>query len=367
MTDAIEPVEDDLVREELARAGAKRRRGRARIIGIVVSVAVIGVVFAYLLPKIADYGEVWGVVQTLSWPWILALAGVTLLNVLSNAPPWMAALPGLGFLHALRVTLAASALSLVAPGGAAVSMATQFAMLKSWGLEGRPVGLAVALTNIWNQLVVYGFPVLAIAALAAQGGRNKTLELVALGGFVVLAAIVAGFAIGLSSKRLAKRIGDWAARAVTWLKGLIHKRPVRWTGEEFVRFRGEAIDLLRRRWHVLTIATLASHLAVFVVLVVTLRAVGVTRSEVSLVEAFAAWSLIRALGSIPITPGGFGVEELALTGALVGFGASNTQAVAATLIYRFLTVVPTLALGLLAAATYKLGKPKAVAATEAPQ
>jgi len=29
---------------------------------------------------------------------------------------------------------------------------------------------------------------------------------------------------------------------------------------------------------------------------------GVTGSEVELVEAFAAWSLIRALGSIPITP-----------------------------------------------------------------
>ena len=103
---------------------------------------------------------------------------------------------------------------------------------------------------------------------------------------------------------------------------------------------------------------LASQIAVFLVLVMTLRAVGVGPSEISIVEAFAAWSLIRALGSIPITPGGFGIEELALTGALVGFGASNPEAVAVTLIYRFLTVVPTLVLGLAAAATYRLGKPK---------
>ncbi len=365
MAEALPPVQDELERQELAHAESKRRQGRARIVGIVVSVAVIGVVFAYLLPKIADYGEVWSVVQTLSWEWILALVGVTILNILSNGPPWMAALPGLSFLHALRVTMAASALSLVAPGGAAVSIATQFGMLKSWGLEGRPVGLAIALTNIWNQFVIYGFPVLAIGALVAEGGRNKTLEWVALIGLVVLVAIVAGFTIGLSSKRLAKRIGDRAAHIVSWLKGLIHKRPVHWTGDEFVRFRAEAIDLLRRRWHVLTIATLASQLAVFVVLVVTLRAVGIPPSEVSIVEAFAAWSLIRALGSIPITPGGFGVEEIALTGALVGFGAGNAEAVAATLIYRFMTVVPTLALGLLAAATYRLGKPRAAAAAAA--
>jgi putative heme transporter len=360
-----EHVEDELVQHELNHAEKKRRTGRARIVGGAVSVVIIGVVFAYLLPKIADYAQVWDVVKALSWGWIVALVVVTIANVLSNAPPWMAALPGIGFLYALRVTCASSALSLVAPGGTAVAVATQFGMLKSWGFQGRPVGLAVALTNIWGQLITYGFPVIAIAALTAEGGRNSTLDWVALIGLAVFIAIVAGFAVGLSSKRLAKKVGDKAARVVSWLKHLIHKRPVRWSGDEFVRFRAEAIVLLRRRWHVLTIAMIASQLAVFLVLVVTLRAVGVGPKEVDVVEAFAAWTLIRALGSIPITPGGFGIEELALTGALVGFGASNPQAVAATLIYRFLTVVPTLVVGLAAAATYKVGKPKAAEAAAA--
>jgi putative heme transporter len=85
---------------------------------------------------------------------------------------------------------------------------------------------------------------------------------------------------------------------------VIRKRPVTWGREELVGFRSEAIGLLRRRWHVLTIATLASQLAVFVVFVVVLRPVGVTRIQVTIVEAFAAWSLTRVLGSIPITPGG---------------------------------------------------------------
>jgi uncharacterized protein (TIRG00374 family) len=61
------------------------------------------------------------------------------------------------------------------------------------------------------------------------------------------------------------------------------------------------------------------------------------------------------LGSIPITPGGIGFVELGLTGALVAFGASNDEAVAATLIYRFLTIVPTIVFGMIAAATWKLG------------
>ena len=356
MTD-LDQVDDQLQREELAKAEAKRRTGRKRIVGIVVSVVVIGVVFAYLLPKIANYGEVWDEIKTLSWAWIVALVVATAINVVSNAPPWMAALPGLGFWHALRLSCASS-VSVVAPGGAAVGMGAQFAMLKAWGFSGRPVGLAVAVINIWGQLVTYGFPIIGVALLTGQGGRNSTLDWVALIGLGIFIAIVAGFAIGLASARLTRTIGDRAARIVTKLKHVIRKAPVTWSGEEFVRFRTEAIDLLGRRWHVLTAGVLASQLAVFLVLVVSLRAVGVQSTEVTVVEAFAAWSLIRALGSIPITPGGFGIEELALTGALVGFGANNAEAVAVTLIYRFLTVVPQLVLGLIAAATYKVGKPK---------
>jgi uncharacterized membrane protein YbhN (UPF0104 family) len=37
-----------------------------------------------------------------------------------------------------------------------------------------------------------------------------------------------------------------------------------------------------------------------------------------------------------------------LTGALLGFGGNNAGVVAAVLVYRFLTMVPTIALGLLA-------------------
>ena len=72
-----------------------------------------------------------------------------------------------------------------------------------------------------------------------------------------------------------------------------------------------------------------------------------------MVEAFAGWSLARLLGSIPITPGGLGVVELGMTTALTGFGGNNAGVVAAVLVYRFLTIVPTLALGGLAAATWR--------------
>ena len=93
-------------------------------------------------------------------------------------------------------------------------------------------------------------------------------------------------------------------------------------------------------------------------LVVCLRVVGIEPSEVSLVEAFAAWALVRIIGALPLTPAGVGFVEIGLSGALVAFGAGNAEAVTATLLYRALTVLPTLALGLLAAATGRSHHPR---------
>ena len=126
-----------------------------------------------------------------------------------------------------------------------------------------------------------------------------------------------------------------------------------WGGESLSSFRGRTLELLRRRWHVLTLATLVGHLSVFVVLLVCLRALGIASGQVSVVEAFAGWALIRILGAMPVTPAGLGFVELGLSGALVAFGASNADAVAATLLYRFLTVTPTLLLGLAAVVTWR--------------
>jgi uncharacterized protein (TIRG00374 family) len=170
---------------------------------------------------------------------------------------------------------------------------------------------------------------------------------------VVFVVAVGAFAAGLSTPALARKVGDLAARISNWGLKLIRRGPVTWTGRSFVRWRNETVRLLGRRWHVLTLATLAGQLTVFLVMLASLRVCGVSAADVTFIEAFAAWSLARLIGSLPITPGGLGVVEVGLTGVLVGFGGNNADVVAAVLIYRFLTIVPTLLLGLLAGATWR--------------
>jgi putative heme transporter len=320
-------------------------------------VALVIGTFFWVLPRIADYGDVWAVVRDLSWAWIAALLGVTVVNLATFPPPWQAALPGLRFLQGLELTQASTALSIVVPGGTAAGLAASFGMLQRWGFARREIGRSMTLVSLWNQFLNLAFPIVALFLLTATGEETALIATAAFVGVAVLGVVLTGFVLALASDRLAHEVGELAARVASWARAKAHRRPVPWGGPSFERFRQNAGDLLRRRWHVLTIASLAGHLTVFLVLLVSLRALDVSADEVSATEAFAAWALIRLVGAIPITPAGVGVVELGLTSALISFGGDNAGVVAAVLVYRFLTIVPTIVLGLIAAGTWRRHRP----------
>jgi putative heme transporter len=326
---------------------------RRRLLRRGLSIGVVVVAFVVVLPLLADYGEVWGEVKDLDARSIAILLAATAANLATFAPPLMAVLPGLGFWNAFAVTQASTASTYVAPGGAAVGIAFTLILLRRVGYGAASVGVAVALTGLWNQLLLLGFPALALAFLTLTGGTHALLQTVAVVGLLIFVAAIAGFAFALASDRFAQHVGGLVWRLARWGYRIARRGELGWTADAVVRFRTSTAALLARRWHVLTIATLAGQLTVFVVLVASLRTLGVPGSDVSLIEAFAAWSLVRLLGSLPLTPGGVGVVEVGLTTLLVGFGGDDAAVVAAVLVYRFLTVVPTLLLGLVLGPTMR--------------
>ncbi len=330
----------------------RRLLSKRVLLGLVGAVLIVAT-FAYLLPTIADYRDVWRVVQSVTWEWAMALVAVTVVNILTFAPPWVVLLPGLRFWTALMMTQATTALSIVVPGGAAVGIATAYGMLRGSGFAPSAVARSVTLVSLWNQLANLAYPILALFLLTMTGEETAVLATAAFVGVAILGVAVGALVLVLYSNRMAAEIGDLAARVSTGVKRRLRRGPVTWSGRSFERFRIDAVDVLKRRWHLLTLATLAGSLTVFAVLLVSLRALHVPAAEVSAVEAFAAWSLARLLGSIPITPGGIGVVELSLTAALIGFGGNNAGVLAAVLVFRFLTIVPTLILGTVAAAVWR--------------
>ena len=319
-------------------------RRMKRWVGPLMAIAVVAV-FVFVLPKIADYSTVWDILTDVSATWVVGLAIAVIVNLATFALPWMAAIPHLGFRRATVVTQSSTAASIVLPGGDVVGMGTQFAMLRGWGFETDQASLAVLVTGIWNQLVRVAFPVIAVALLAIVGDVPTELRIGGAVGAVLFAVVLGGFIGLIASDRLARRIGELGAASATWFMRLIRRpRQFAW-GDDAVRFRETSETLVRRRWPHLTVTTVLGHLSNFAVLLVSLRAVGIDPSELSGIECFAAFSLIRLLTAVPITPGGLGVVELGLTGGLVAFGADQEAAVAGVLLYRALTMLPVIVIG----------------------
>ncbi len=329
------------------------RGGRRRILFGALGLAVVIVTFVVVLPKIANYGDVWGVVKTLDTAWLLALLAAVVVNIVTFAPPWMIALPGLRFRQALPFTQASTAFTYIAPGGGIVGMAGSYGLLRTWGFGSSEVARAVTLTGVWNQLANLLLPVVAVLLLSIENQSDAFLSTVAVVGAVVFGVVVCLLALVLWSDGLARGVGEAVESAANRLRHVVRKRPVAGWPERLVAFRRSTVDLIRRRWAWLTLAALLGNITVFVVLLVCLRAVGIGASEVTWVEAFAGWSLARALQLIPLTPGGVGPVELGMTGILVGFGGANAEVVAAVLLYRAFTILPTLLLGLATIAAWR--------------
>jgi uncharacterized membrane protein YbhN (UPF0104 family) len=113
-----------------------------------------------------------------------------------------------------------------------------------------------------------------------------------------------------------------------------------------MRFRKDTIRLVEKRWLALTVTTILSHLILYVVLLLSIRFVGVHAAQVSWEQALAVFAFARLLSAAPITPGGVGVVELALIGGLYAAGRNHpggslhefkAQITAATLLFRTLT------------------------------
>jgi putative heme transporter len=312
----------------------------------VLPLVLVAAVFGFVLPKIASYGDVADELGELSVDALGTLIGAALLNVATFAPPWMSAFPGLGFRRAILLTQASTATASVVPGGEAVGAGFSVGMLRAWHYSRGAIAAALTVLTSLNLLAKVVFAVASIVALLLTGGDPGPLGLFTAVGVAIAVAAVAVAVLFLRNDAGARRIGEIAGGSFERIRRLLRRPPGQPLADRLVHFRRETARLLGRRGLSLASWMLVGNLTVFVVLLVAMRAVGITGGEVNLVNAFAAWSLVRLITAIPITPSGIGIVELGLTGALVAAGADQTEAVAAVLLYRAFTWLPPIAIGL---------------------
>jgi putative heme transporter len=317
-------------------AAAKPRSRTRLIVQAVVSLVLVVAIFYFLLRGI-DLAQVWAEIRAMTWIEEAILAVIAAWNLATYAFVWMAVTPGLGFWRAMVMTQATTAVTNTVPAGSAIGIGMTYVMLGQWGYSRSRASVAVLVSGVWNSFAKLGLPVLALALVALQGGASGVRVTAALLGIAGLVAAIVIFALLLRREQLAERFGLLAGRVASRLLGLVGRQPVHGWELATVKFRTRTLDLLEHGWVPITAATLVSHLSLYGVLLVCLRAVGVSDAEVSWAQVLAVFAFARLATAIPITPGGAGVVEAVLIGGLTAAGGDREQVTAAVLVYRALT------------------------------
>lgn len=308
------------------------------VLGVLVSIAIVVGIFGWAIPKFADYGAVRDALSTLTPIEFWTLFAAMVFNLITYWWANQAALPGLGIGKAAVLTQTTTSVANTIPFGGAIAVGLTYSILDSWGFPGTSIALYVGVTGLWNIFTKLGLPMLALVLLALSGHLTPAYIVGAVVGAAVIAAAVLLLALVFKSERLAIRIGEGLGRAMSTVRRLLRKPPVTGWGQGAARFRRDTIALAEHRWIRLTWATVLSQVALFFVLLLALRHMGVSEAEVSTTEAFAVFAFSRSLSVIAPTPGGVGFIDLGYIGGLTAFDSSEkAQIVAAVLLFRALT------------------------------
>jgi uncharacterized membrane protein YbhN (UPF0104 family) len=325
----------------------QKHSNRRRVLQSVFSVVLVVAIFFFVLPNVADFSKVWRHIRGMTGLEVGTLAVAAAWNLCTYWFVWVACLPGLTLRQAAVASEASTAVANTVPAGSYIAIGVTYAMFHSWGFRRSLITLALLISGIWNNFAKLAIPVVALAALAVQGQVTAGRLVAAVAGVSALAASIVIFALALRTEEAAARIGNGAARVASVFLRLVRRpRPAGWD-IAVTRFREKTIGLLRTRWHFLTLATVVSHLSLYFVLLLTLRHVGVSNAEVNWAEVLAVFAFARLVTAIPLTPGGLGVMELALIGGMVTAGGPRPEVVAAVLVYRVLTYLLPIPLGVL--------------------
>ncbi len=315
-----------------------------RVLPIAIAVGIVVVIFGWVLPQFIDYEAVWrgiGRLDGLEWA-ILVLA--TALWVVPEAWVYVASQPGLALRQGAMMFFVVNTLVNVPPGG--LDLVARYQMTRSWGYPPSSATSGTLISWVAGTAGKLIMPLLAVLVLAAYNLSDGVVDLAALLSLVAF-VVVAGFlGLVLRSPELALRVGQGLGRAVRWLAARFGRTSTFDFGAMVQRFREQSADVLRARWHVTVASGLSAQLAMFLVLFLTLRFIGVDSEQLAWPIAFAVFALVAMLNAIPIF-GVPGIAEALYIGAFTAVaGRESADLIAAAVfVFRVLTWLAPIAGG----------------------
>jgi len=289
---------------------SKKKQIIAGIITLVTLVFVFGVVF----PQFADYGEAWDAVQKMSTFALVLLLVMTVVLIIVYVWPYQAALPGLKYGPGFVVRQTSFLISNVIPAGGAFGLAIQYSMLSSYGFGAAETTAAIGITSTWNTFVTLSLPVFGVVALVIIGQGTSQAYVLAGLGLLAIGAIIGLFVAVLWSESNARKVGRLADRIIGWGYGLFKKETSFGATDWVVHFRNSTVEVIKGRWPRITATNYFQQFMQFLIL-------------------WAAVYAIQGGTNAPVT-------------FLVAFGAANSDALAAVMVWRALTYFPQVFIGM---------------------
>jgi putative heme transporter len=333
--------------DDIGTPARPRRPAWRRWLAPAFSLLLVAAMIFWFLPQFTSLSDVWASVQDMTALQIGLLLLATVWNLATYQFVMVTATPGMTLRQATVSTETTTAVANTLVGGAAVAMGLTYAMNSSWGFSRSRTSVALLTSGLWNNFAKLGLPVVALALVAFTTPPTPGRVLAGLLGVAGLVAAVIGLWLVLRSRASAARVGVTLARWVSALLRLVHRPPVHGWDLALTKFRDRTVLLLRARWHWLTLATVVSHLSLFLLLLLSLRFCGVSAEQVGWAEALAVFAFARLLTAIPFTPGGLGVIEVAMISGLAAAGGDRAAVAAGVLVFRVLTYVLPIPLGML--------------------
>ena len=323
-------------RPELASQRATAPRGKYWWLrwAVLVVAIVLGVEVALGWDQLA---KAWGSLNAADWWWLVGAMVAAVASMHSFAQIQRTLLRSAGVhvkqLRSEAAFYAANSLITTLPGGPVLSAMFLFRQQRLWAPP-RWCVLAAVMSGV---LQAVGLAVLGLGGAFLLGAKNNPFSLLfTLGGFVALLLLAQG---GGVAAELIEGIGS---RVLSWVNS-IRGRPAG-TGRAAARDAHAARIRQpgRRDLGVAFSWSLFNWIADVACLAFAAYAAGDHASLAGLTVAYAA---ARAVGTIPLMPGGLLVVEAVLVPGLVSSGMALPNAISAMLIYRLISWLFIAAIG----------------------
>ncbi len=328
---------------------------RKSIIGGVIALAFLVIVFVTVIPKIGNYGAAWESVQNMTVAGIAVIVAAVLVYLGLYGLPFVAATPGLTQRQGFDVNQSAFAVSNGVPAGAPLGLGLQYAMLNSYGIGPARSTAAITAVGVWSTFVTLGLPILGVLALLIAGRTTTTNVTTGVLGVAVLLILVGLFALILRSEAVAAAVGRFVERLAAPLVRRFRPDARLDISAAILSFRASVVDLVRRRWAAITGAQLLVSLTQFLILYAALQGVSDGQLAPTVLEVFGAFAISQLGLLIPLTPGGLGSVDAAMISLLIAVGVSSGDATAAALVWRAVSYVPQIAVGVISILVWRAG------------